>query len=184
MAAFLLGAWIMGCALMAYISVHALETSSTLAAPVPPVAQVEAKLGQETATLFVRHIQQEQARAILRFWEWSEILIGVVLLGCLFLATERRIFPLVLCGLMLVLVFFQIGALSPEIAYRGREADFPPGNSNVGTLTRLLALQQAYFGVEVMKLIAGGLLASYLFVFRALRRTGRQRDALPSTQLS
>jgi len=55
---------------------------------------------------------------------------------------------------MVVLVLFQFRALSPEIAYRGCEADFLPGNSSVGIMTRLLALQHAYFGAEVLKLIA------------------------------
>jgi hypothetical protein len=79
---------------------------------------------------------------------------------------------------MLVLVLFQHGALSPEIAYRGREADFPPGSTSIGTVTRLLALQQVYFGVEVVKLIAGGVLASYLFVFRTQRRSRKDRETV------
>jgi hypothetical protein len=79
-----------------------------------------------------------------------------------------------------VLVLFQHSALSPEIAYRGREADFPPGSLNIGTNLRLLALQQTYFGVEVVKLIAGGVLASYLFVFRTQRRSRKDREVVGS----
>jgi hypothetical protein len=79
---------------------------------------------------------------------------------------------------MLVLVLLQFGAISPEIAYRGRETDFPPGSTNIGSVTRLMALQQVYFGVEVVKLIAGGLLASYLFVFRTQRRSRKDRETV------
>ena len=118
----------------------------------------------------------EQTRRLTYTWEEGQILLALALGGCLLLATQRRIFPLILCGLMLILVVFQFGAISPEIAYRGREADFPPGSNNIGTVTRLLALQQVYFGVEVVKLIAGGLLASYLFVFRTSRHSRRDRD--------
>jgi hypothetical protein len=177
---FLLGAWILGCALMAYISVQALTTSASLASPVPAVTEIEQKLGYDLTAMLVRHVQQDQARAILRFWERGEILLGIALGGCLFMATQRKIFPLVICGLMVMLAMFQFFALSPEIAYRGREADLPPGNNNVATMTRLIALQQVYFGVEIVKLMAGGLLASYLFVFRTSRRSRKERDLIHS----
>jgi hypothetical protein len=41
-------------------------------------------------------------------------------------------------------------------------------------MTRMLAMQQVYFGVEIVKLAAGVILSSYLFVFRAQRRNPRQ----------
>lgn len=172
----------LGCGLMAYISLVTLDVSHALGSPLAPMADIQKALGAERTTLLIRHIQQEQARTILSFWERSEILIGCALVGCLFLATQRRIFPLMLSGLMVLLVLFQFRALSPEIAYQGREAAFPPGNSSVGVMTRLVALQQAYFGVEVVKLIAGGLLASYLFVFRASRRSRKDRELVSSPE--
>jgi hypothetical protein len=172
---FLLGAWILGCLLMAYTTVRSLAFTGAILSDAPqPVADVVKKLGYDAAAQFVRHVMAEQIRGLTYSWEEGQILLALILGGCLLLATQRRIFPLVLCGLMLVLVLFQFGAISPELAYRGREADFPPGSSNLGTVTRLLALQQVYFGVEVVKLIAGGVLASYLFVFRTSRRSSRK----------
>lgn len=162
---------------MGYISVRSLESPGiVLNSPPEPVVEIIKKLGYDATAQFVRHAVVEQTRRLTYSWEEGEILLGLALGGCLFLATQRRIFPLVLCGLMLILVLFQHGALSPEIAYRGREADFPPGSTNIGTVTRLLALQQVYFGVEVVKLIAGGLLASYLFVLRTQRKSRKDRD--------
>jgi hypothetical protein len=178
---FLLGAWILGCVLMDYIAVRALESPGiVLNSPPEPVADIVKKLGYDPTSQFVRHAVMEQARRLTYTWEEGQILLALALGGCLFLATQRRIFPLVLCGLMLTLVLFQHSALSPEIAYRGREADFPPGSLNIGTNLRLLALQQTYFGVEVVKLIAGGVLASYLFVFRTQRRTRKDREVVGS----
>ncbi len=174
---FLLGAWILGCLLMVFITVRSMESASAvLSSPPAPVVEIVKKLGYDTTAEFVRHVMAEQTRRLTYSWGEAQILLGLALGGCLLMATQRRIFPLVLCGLMLVLTLFQFGAVSPEIAYRGREADFPPGSTNIGTVTRLLALQQVYFGVEVVKLIAGGLLASYLFVFRTQRRSRKDRN--------
>jgi hypothetical protein len=178
-ATFLLGGWILGCLLMAFLSVRSLEINqAVLNSPPAPVADIVKKLGYETTSEFLRHATAELTRRMIYSWEEAQIGLAFALGGCLFLATQRRIFPLVLCGLMLVLVLFQFGAISPEIAYRGRETDFPPGSTNIGTMTRLLALQQVYFGVEVVKLIAGGLLASYLFVFRTQRRSRKDRETV------
>jgi hypothetical protein len=166
---------------MAFLAVRSLEIpSAVLSSPPAPVAEIVKKLGYDTTAQFLRHSTAELTRNLTYSWEEGQIGLALALGGCLFLATQRRIFPLVLCGLMLVLVLFQFGAISPEIAYRGREADFPPGSSNIGTVTRLLALQQVYFGVEVVKLIAGGLLASYLFVFRTQRRSRKDRETVLS----
>jgi hypothetical protein len=178
---FLLGAWILGCVLIDYISVRALESAGiVLNSPPEPVGQIVGKLGYDSAAQFVRHSVMEQMRRLSYTWEEGQILLALALGGCLFLATQRRMFPLVFCGLMLTLVLFQHIALSPEIAYRGRAADFPPGSVDMGINLRLLALQQVYFGVEVVKLIAGGLLASYLFVFRTQRRSRKDREPVAS----
>ena len=62
------------------------------------------------------------------------------------------------------------------MAYRGREADFPPASRVYGTQMRLLLMEQAYVGMEGGKLVIGGILTSYLFVFRASRRIRRKLD--------
>ena len=49
-------------------------------------------------------------------------------------------------------------ALSGELAYRGREADFPPGNRTFGTQARVWAIEQLYAGSEGTKLLVGGIL--------------------------
>jgi hypothetical protein len=178
---FLLGAWILGCVLMAYISVRSLESAGIVLNSAPePVAEIVKKLGYDTASQFVRHSILEQTRRLTYAWEEGQMVLALALGGCLFMATQRRIFPLLLCGMMLILVAFQHIALSPEIAYRGRAADFPPGSVDIGTNLRLLALQQVYFGVEVVKLMAAGLLASYLFVFRTQRRSRKESEATPT----
>lgn len=131
-------------------------------------------LGSDKASLLMRHAAAEETRSALAVWERVEIALGLVLGGCLYLATQKRVLPIVLCGAMLVLVLFQHFGVGPELAYSGRETDFPPGNALVGSTERLRALQAVYYGTELIKLVAGGILASYLFVFRSSRRSSRK----------
>jgi hypothetical protein len=142
-----------------------------LAGTNPPVAEMMKKLGYQDMALLLRHGGAEQTRRYAYVWEEVELFLGVLLGGCLFLGTQRRILPLTLCGVMLALALFQHIGVTPELGDRGRATDFPPGNNAVGPITRLLAMQQVYFGVEIVKLGTGVILASYLFVFRAQRRS-------------
>ena len=50
-----------------------------------------------------------------------------------------------LCGLMLALVLFQL-AIRPELTFRGRAADFPPGNQALGTQARVGAQRRCGSG--------------------------------------
>ena len=60
---------------------------------------------------------------------------------------------------MLALVLFQL-AIQPELTFRGREADFPPGNQSLGTQARVWALTEVWIGAESAKLLIGGLLTA------------------------
>lgn len=106
-----------------------------------------------------------------------QIPYALLLAGVLYLAAEKRPVPLVLCGLMLALVLFQL-AIHPELAYRGREADFPPGSQALGTQARVWALTEVWIGAESAKLLIGGLLASFMFTYKSRRRARRIDDSL------
>ena len=177
-ATFILGAWIAGSLFMVFISLqNTRSVNALLTSPLPQAAKVIDLSGKDQAALLLRHAAGEETRAALFEWERAQIVVAIALGGFLFLGTQRRVFPIVLCGAMFVLVVFQHLGLSTELAYLGRETDFPPGNALIGPRTRLLALQEVYYAAEVIKLAAGGILASYLFAFRA-RRSRRDIHAL------
>lgn len=174
-ATFFLGAWLAGSLIMLFLSVQDLRMASTVTrSPVPQAKKLLDKLGPDDANLLLRYASAEDVRSTLFDWERFEIGLAIVLIGCLYLATQKRVLPIMLCTGMLVLVLFQHFGIASELAYRGRETDFPPGNTQVGPIERLRALQAIYYGVEVIKLVAGGILASYLFVFRSARRSNRK----------
>jgi uncharacterized membrane protein affecting hemolysin expression len=150
-------------------SVTALMTS-----PMDQAKKMIEVLGPDKTGLLLRHAAEEKIRAVQFNWERAEIPLALVLLACLYLGTQKRIFPIVLCLAMLVLVLFQHFGIAAELSFRGRETDFPPGNAQVGPVESLRALQAIYYGTEIIKLIMGGILASYLFVFRSSRRSNRK----------
>jgi hypothetical protein len=174
-ATFLLGAWLAGCLVMVFMSVQSSRAAASLmTSPMTQVKKMIDTLGAEPAALLLRHAAAEETRRVSFVWEELQIPLALVLGACLFLGTQKRVFPIILCAGMLVLVLFQHFGVTNELAYRGRETDFPPGNALVGPVERLRALQAIYYGAEVIKLIAGGILVSYLFVFRSSRRGSRK----------
>ncbi len=165
-----------GCLLMTFITVENLRTPAlVMTSPAAPVARILQQLGWDQTSALLRHAAAEQTRLATTRWMEAQLPLALALLACLALATQKRVMPLVLCGIMLLVVLFQL-RIGPELIYQGRETDFPPGSADAGALARYWALQQVYFGAEVVKLFCGGILGSYLFVFRASRR---YKETLP-----
>jgi hypothetical protein len=165
---FLLGIWI-GCNVL--LGLIALRNFSSpdlvLNSPLPPVVKMTEKLGGDEVRLLLRHLAMEQTRAYFNVWEAAQMLLGLVLLFLLFMSSPTRILPMALVGVMVLLVLFQHFAIMPELIYRSRLADFPPGNGDFATQARVWTLSEIYVGMEIGKLILGGILSSYLFVFYA-----------------
>ena len=177
-AAFLLGAWI-GCCI--FVDLMVLQNprlaSSALESASPPAVLIIQKLGRDEASLLLRYFAEEENRFYFSIWEMFQIPTALVLGAVLYFAAEKRAMPQILCGLMLVLVLFQL-AIQPEFSYRGREADFPPGSQTLGTKARVWALTEVWIGAEAAKLLIGALLASYLFSYKSRRRLQKLDDVL------
>ncbi len=175
---FILGAWIAGCVFMAFVSFENFRAPSlVMTTPLPPVDAMTKQMGSERMAALLRHAAAEQTRHDSLLWLEAQIVLGLILEFYLMLATQRRVAPLMLCGVMLILVLFQV-RLHAELTYQGRETDFPPASTAVDPIARFWALQQVHFGVEIVKLLVGGALASYLFVFRTGRRTRNDIHAI------
>jgi uncharacterized membrane protein YphA (DoxX/SURF4 family) len=178
LAAFLLGMWLGGSVLVVWFQFYNLRfASGLLVTPSEPALQITKKLPDTEFRLMLHYYAAEQNRRYVYLWEEAEMVLALVLGACLFMGTQKRILPLVLCGLMLMVVVVQHTGVTPELAYRGRLADFPPGNNITGIVLRVYALEQVYVWVESVKLLVGVVLASYLFVFRA-HRSRKQLHAI------
>ncbi len=177
-AAFLLGAWI-GCCI--FVDLMVLQNprlaSSALDSATPPAVVIMQRLGPDESSLLLRYFAEEQNRFYFATWELFQIPAALILGAVLYFAAEKRAMPQILCGLMLVLVLFQL-AIQPELSFRGREADFPPGSQTLGTKARVWALTEVWIGAESAKLLIGVFLASYLFSYKSRRRAQKIDDVL------
>jgi hypothetical protein len=170
-AAFLLGAWIGCCIFIDLITLqNARLVSSVLESATPPAVLIMQKLGPEQTGLLLRYFAAEEYRYYLLAWEWCQIPGALILAAVLYFAAEKRAMPQILCGLMIVLALFQL-AIQPELSFRGREADFPPGSQAIGTRARVWALSEVWIGAESAKLLIGAILAGYLFTYKSRRRS-------------
>jgi hypothetical protein len=160
--------------LVALQNVH--SSDLVLTSPVGPVGNMIKALGQDQIMLLLRHHAAEQTRSLYSIWEQAQVGLGVALGICLYFATQKRILSLVLCGVMLAVVLFQLWAITPELSYRGREMDFSPGSATNTAMVRTLLLYQVMVVSEGLKLVVGGILASYLFVFRTSRKRSSRRE--------
>jgi len=151
---------------------RAIDSASPAA---PMVTDIIRKNGQEQIALLLRHFAAEQYRYYFSSWELIQIPGALLLAAVLYLAAGKRWIPQILCGLMLALVLFQL-AIHPELTFRGREADFPPGNQMLGTQARVWALTEVWIGAESAKLLIGGLLTALMLTHKSRRRLRRVED--------
>jgi hypothetical protein len=180
-ATFLLGAWIGCCIFMDLLALENLRLASgVLNSATPPAAEIIQKTGREEMGLLFRYFAAEQFRYYFSRWELIQLPGALLLGGVLYFAADKRALPQILCGLMLALALFQL-AINPEWTYRGREADFPPGNEALGTQARVWALSEVWIGAESAKLLIGALLAGHLFSYKSRRRAHRAADDLSGT---
>jgi hypothetical protein len=175
-ATFLLGAWMACCVFVDMAALQTLRLASLMMnVAIPAAAEIIQNAGREPMGQLLHHFAAEQYRYYLPLWGMIQLVGILALAGLLYFAAEKRILPQILCLAIFVLVVFQL-AINPELAYRGREADFPPGSLSLGTQARVLALAEVWAGVEIVKLIVGGVLAVILFSFRSTRRSRRSVD--------
>ncbi len=182
-ATFLLGAWIGCCVFMDLLAVQNLRLVGRVINSASPAAiEIIQKNGEGKIALLLRYFAAEQYRYYFSTWELVQIPLALLLAGVLYGAAEKRWILQILSGLMLALVLFQL-AIQPEIAFRGREADFPPGNQALGTQARVWALTEVWIGAESAKLLFGGMLTVLMFSYKSRRRSRRAEDELTARSL-
>ncbi len=176
---FLLGGWLfctLGVDISAFLNLKLPER--VLANPAPVTEKIVKDYGPDQATLLLRHFAAEGNRYFFGRWERTEILLGILLIPCLYFATDRKPVPLILAGFMLIIVCFQYFALSPELAFRGREADFPPGMGTIAVERRVWLLTEVYIGTEAALVLVGGVLAIFMMLYKSRRRVRSLESAL------
>ncbi|MEQ1945845.1 MAG: hypothetical protein ABL995_01570 [Bryobacteraceae bacterium] len=176
---FLLGAWIGCCIIVGVLAYqNVVLTDRVMTSPTGPADELIKAIGPNQVRLLLHHFAAEEYRRYLTDWGLAQLGFGMIVIATTYFAVDRRLLPTILAGCMFLIVLFQYFAIAPELAYRGRETDFPPGSLAVGAIARRRAMIEVYAGTEAAKLLIGGLLASYVFSFKSRRRARAIDDVM------
>ena len=171
---FLLGAWLIGTLFVDSMVYTNLRLPELAISGAPPDAEnIIKNYGPEQAPLLLHYYAGETNQYFLYRWELIELGLGLILLPCVFAATERKVIPLVMASFLLILALAQFFVVSPELAYRGREVAFPPGKGNVLLEARLTKMWGMFAGTEGVLVVVGGALAGYVASYKTRRRASR-----------
>ena len=171
---FLLGAWLIGTLFVDSMVYTNLRLPEEAISGAPPDAEnIIKNYGPEQAPLLLHYYAGETNQYFLYRWELIELGLGLILLPCVFAATERKVIPLVMASFLLILALAQFFVVSPELAYRGREVAFPPGKGNVLLEARLTKMWGMFAGTEGVLVVVGGALAGYVASYKTRRRATR-----------
>jgi len=111
------------------------------------------------------------------------MVVTLVMLVTLLLSGQRWAVPVLLTLLMCALVIFQHFGITPDLLFYGRQADFVRQEASFSLDTEVWTLTRTYGVVEAIKLICGGIMASYLFVTQSGTRVRKRRSSAEAADL-
>jgi len=172
-AAFVLGAWLLGTLFMIFVATQNFETvDRVLKNPPPEAYRLILALGNDNARQFLRYTAGEENRFFFENWELAQIVLGVLLTGLLVFGVESRL----LAGFsvaMLILTVFEHLKITPEMAWLGRSFDFLPWTAESLARDQFWKLHGVYSAIEIVKMLLAVVMAGFLFQMR--QRRPRQR---------
>ena len=173
-AAFLLGAWLLGSVFQAFVATRNFRTvDAVLASPSAPASAMIQTLGRENARLLLRYLAGEENRGYFENWELGQLVIGTVLIGLLLAGGEKRLLA-GMAGFMLVLTLFQHFKMTPDLIALGHSLDFVPASVEAETRQQFGRIHAIYGGIELAKMLLAATIAAFLFS----KRRGRLRDGV------
>lgn len=172
-AAFLLGACLMGSLFLAFVATGNFETvDRVLKAPPVEAQKMIQTLGSENARHLLRYLAGEENRGFFETWEVVQLVLGLGLAAFLILGLKQRL-TAGLAGAMVVLAGFQHFKITPELVWLGRSIDFIAWTADSEARAEFYKLHAAYGIIEAVKILLMLVIAGFLFTMR--RRRSRQR---------
>jgi hypothetical protein len=168
MICFLLGLWLGGAALMAWVARdnrHSVER--LLAQPDAAAAALLQPLGKPAAGLLLRHQVFEQNLRLYRFWGTVQLALGMAFLFFILFGSREGKLSLLLATLMLAVAAAQLLVVAPELAALGRATDFLPPDALPPERYRLRLVLTGDKLAEALKGLLGLALALMLIVRRS-----------------
>ncbi len=170
--AFLLGAWLGGSLLVAFLTNENLRVvDHVLATPSPKISKMLETAGHDDLRTLLRFQAAEQNRLWTGYWEVAQMVLGLaIFLVLLFGTSERRLVltpPLAMSAVVAIMHW----VLTPDMIDLGRSVDFAPAYQVRQELARMHLIQNAYLGMEILKFALGLALLGYLLVSKRSRRS-------------
>ena len=181
LAAFILGVWMAGSALMDIVAIQNFHSVDRLIAePGTGAAAQVRSIGHDGTRLLLRRHAAEQNRWYFEHWERVQFGIALCLGLVLLFGVYPNKFRLLLCLLMFLIVATDRFVLTPEITTLGRALDYSPTYAPSKDRDRFGTFHTLYSSLELAKLGIGFFLAGALLLRRRhdRGRFARNADAL------
>lgn len=163
--AFVLGAWLAGTLFMWAVATQNFRlVDRLLASPSPQFSAHVAPLPPGDARLLMRYQASEVNRLFFDRWGWTQLALGVILLGMAWRGSADR--PLRIAALLMLLIAagLQLGVV-PETIRLGRLLDFvphSPGSLGPPEVAPFWRLHTAYTALDMLKFLLGVFAATRL----------------------
>lgn len=165
--AFLVGAWLLGGLLVAFVSSQALVNIDRFFHGAPPEvsAQVES-LQPELVRQIFRFQAAQLNRHLLETWEAIQLGLGAALLATAFFAPHRSRIMLGGAAVMLLLVAFLYFYLTPTMNTLARGFDFVPAGAAVQERLQYETWRVWHRVLDILKTLTGAIIAGRLLFDR------------------
>ena len=170
-AAFLLGAWILGSLFMMFVATQNFRTVDRVLTSAPP-AMIQA-IGNEQVRFLLRYMAGQENQLFFVTWEFAQIALSATLAGLLFFGIGNRVLATLAGGLFL-LTAVQRFWVTPEMISLAGQLD------TSALASRFSGLHALYGGIEVLKLLIA--LASACILLPNWRARSRGSVEIPAVK--
>jgi hypothetical protein len=154
-ACMLLGFWLAGSMVMIFIAADSANSAGRLLLNHGPAAGLHIKsMGQEEARIMLAYPVRQQVRWWLEEGENLELALGALFfLFLLFGTREGKLVLSITLGIYAIVLFERFFTV-PQMLYLGAQMDFVPAHVVTPDRNELIAVQNAFIGVEIVKALA------------------------------
>jgi hypothetical protein len=174
-ACMLLGFWLAGSMVMTFIAADSANSAGRLLLNHGAAASLHIQsMGQEEARIMLAYPVRQQVRWWLEEWENLELALGAFFfLFLLFGTREGKLALSVTLGIYAIVLFERFFTL-PQMLYLGGQMDFVAENVVTPDRNELIAVQNAFTGVEIVKALV--ILGLGVYMIARTRRSSHSWD--------
>jgi hypothetical protein len=171
--AFLIGAWLLGSFLMAFVTSQSLRNVDRIMNTPPQAVSKEFRdLGPEMTRGILRYEAMQFNRHVTEAWEVMQLGLGAALLATAVFTSHRSRFLIIGTVLMTIIVVYMYFSLTPTMTQLERSFDFQPAGAGGKDRENHSSSVVWYRVLEIFKTIFGVIIAGRLTFDRAEWKAG------------